>query len=404
MKVWAEVKFNFVYFDKVPDIDWDKEIRETIPRALDTKTIEEFYQELQKVVAKLRDGHTFIMQPFAEMQALERPPLEFQMIEEKIIITRVGNSEEILKYKITPGLEIIEVNGVPAKDYLNDNILSYYLGNTKHWGITYGLYKLLEGKKDTKVTIKVSDFAGKINSVILTRNSELKDGSIFKYSYFDWEPLIIKQVYEKDILYLKLSTFIFNQIVDEFYSILDKIDFSKIKGMILDIRSNTGGNSANSYQIISHLIDKPIEAEKWKTRKYLPAFRSWGKPEEWFKVNSEPIKPSKKKRFLGPLVILTGNATASAAEDFVVPLKYAKRATLIGNTTAGTTGNPINIVLPGGYFFSVCTKISTYPNEEEFVGIGIPPDIEVKLTRDAFIDKKDIVLEKAIKVLKNEIK
>ena len=31
-----------------------------------------------------------------------------------------------------------------------------------------------------------------------------------------------------------------------------------------------------------------------------------------------------------------------------------------------------------------------------FVGVGVKPDIEVKETKQSFIDKRDIVLEKAI--------
>jgi hypothetical protein len=34
MQVWAEVKFNFVYFDQVPELDWDAEVRAMIPRVM----------------------------------------------------------------------------------------------------------------------------------------------------------------------------------------------------------------------------------------------------------------------------------------------------------------------------------------------------------------------------------
>ena len=34
MQVWAEAKFDFPFFDQVPDLDWDASAHEVIPRVL----------------------------------------------------------------------------------------------------------------------------------------------------------------------------------------------------------------------------------------------------------------------------------------------------------------------------------------------------------------------------------
>ena len=34
MQVWAEAKFNFPFFDQVPDLDWDASVQEYIPRVI----------------------------------------------------------------------------------------------------------------------------------------------------------------------------------------------------------------------------------------------------------------------------------------------------------------------------------------------------------------------------------
>ncbi|HUT82637.1 MAG TPA: S41 family peptidase [Candidatus Bathyarchaeia archaeon] len=396
MQVWAEVKFNFAFFDQVPELNWEKETRSAIPKILATKNIGEYYQILQELVALLNDGHTLILPSKEEMDTLDRPALELQMIENKIIITRIGDSEEIMGNKIIPGLEIIEINNVSAKDYLNNNILRYYSGGTKHWGEAFGLFRFLEGPKNSKMTIKLKDLDGKIRTVKLTRNSEMKNGENFKYNIFNYYPLVEKKIIDEEIIYFKLSTFMSEQIVEDFNKELDLLDLNKIKGMILDIRSNMGGNSDNGFNIISRLIDKPIEAAKWKTRKYLPAYRSWGNPEEWFEDSMGMIQPSTEKTYLGPLILLTGNTTFSSAEDFVVPLKFSKRAKIIGEITGGSTGNPVTIILPGGYIFRICSKRDEFPDGTEFVGFGIQPDIQVKLTQNDISENKDVILEKAI--------
>jgi C-terminal processing protease CtpA/Prc len=398
MQVWAEIKFNFVFFDQVPELDWDQEIRNAIPKLLATSNMKEYYQLLQEIVAKLNDGHTFILPPLEEMNSLEYPSIELEMIEDKILITRIGDNEEIKSQNIIPGLEVIKVNDTPALDYLENNFIRFYSGGTKHWGEAFGLSRLLKGPVNSKIKLELRSQNGNTREVELTRNSEIANSETYKYRIDDFHPLIERKDFD-NIVYFKFSTFIFEQIVDDFSRELKQVDVNKTAGMIIDLRYNIGGNSDNGFKILSRLINSPLKAANWRTRKYLPAFRAWGMPEEWHEDSMGIIEPSQEKRYTGPLVVLTGNNTVSAAEDFLVPLKFSKRAIIIGNTTAGSTGNPLNIILPGGYFLRVCTKKDSFPDGKEFVGVGIEPDIKITSSRKDIIEGRDVVLEKAIEVL-----
>ena len=91
-------------------------------------------------------------------------------------------------------------------------------------------------------------------------------------------------------------------------------------------------------------------------------------------------------------------ATASAAEDFVVPLHASKRATIIGERTFGSTGQPLQIGLPGGGHARICTKRDIYPDGREFVGVGVIPDIEVHPTAADIATDRDVILKKAIQL------
>ena len=113
------------------------------------------------------------------------------------------------------------------------------------------------------------------------------------------------------------------------------------------------------------------------------------------------IEPAQGTRYSGPLVILTGPNTMSTSEDFIVPLDFSGRALLIGEPTAGTTGNPVNVLLPGGAVLRVCSLWSTYPDGREFVSRGIEPDIVVRPTLAGLRADRDEVLEKALEVLGN---
>ena len=174
-------------------------------------------------------------------------------------------------------------------------------------------------------------------------------------------------------------------------------------GLVLDLRENGGGSSRIGYRIIGRLIDKPLKSCRWKTRQYMPAFRAWGREERWYEGTHGSVEPRGQEPFLGPVAVLIGAGTVSAAEDFLIPLHASGRATLVGERTAGTTGQFLTIRLPGGGSAYICTKYDTYPDGREFVGIGIIPDVEVHPTQKDIAAGRDVVLEKGLEVLKGQL-
>ena len=116
------------------------------------------------------------------------------------------------------------------------------------------------------------------------------------------------------------------------------------------------------------------------------------------------IEPKSNDPFPGPVVVLIGPRTNSAAEDFVVPLHAAGRATIVGQKSRGSTGQPLGFsFLDGKVSGLVCTKRDTYPDGREFVGVGVIPDVEVNATPADVIAGRDVVLEKGIDVLKSKM-
>ncbi|MFC2164303.1 S41 family peptidase [Acidobacteriota bacterium] len=402
MQVWAETKFNFAYFDQVPDLDWDKEVQRSIPKVLSAKDRIEYYQILRELVARLDDGHTLILPPEVINRAYDNPPVEFQMVEGKAVLSRVGDTREIRDAGLRPGLELLTVgDGIPVWDYFRENVAKYFQGGTEQWTKALGLSFLLNGPKDSTVNLQFRAPEGTLKEVELKRNSQNDDGSAFVHWMLGHQLPVEHRMIGDGLVYFRLPSFGSDKIVEEFNETFDLLDPAHIRGMILDIRLNNGGSSNNAYKIISKLIDGKIESSKWKTRKYLPAYRSWGQLEEWFEAKPGEISPSEGPTYTGPLVVLIGPHTVSAAEDFVVPLDYSNRALLIGSRTAGTTGNPLTVTLPGGGIFRVCTKRDSYPDGKEFVGIGIDPDIVVEPTQLDIFEGRDPALEKAVEVISN---
>jgi carboxyl-terminal processing protease len=406
MTIWSEAKFNFPFFDRIPDVDWDCKVREYIPRVINAMNIEDYYDVLMEFTALLKDGHTAVFPPWMYVKpGYDHPPVELKIIENKFVVVRVGNTDEMKTQRIYPGLEIVEIgDNISMREYLKKKVLRFYSYGTIQANESIGLIRIFDGPQNSKIALRVKDPDSTLRNVTITRNSSEKDGSSFQWQWVRWfmfDPVIETRMIQSDICYIRISNFGSQKVVEEFHKAFDTLDMITINGIILDIRYNSGGSSSYAYNIVSSLTDKPLMASKWKSFSYVPAYRSWGQPTGWLEKSPSIIEPVNGKRYTGPLVVLTGPGTFSAAEDFLVPLKYSKRALLVGEKTAGSTGNPIAVALPGGGTFRVVSKRDIFPDGKEFVGIGIIPDMEVKVTQQDIIGKNDPVLNKGIDVIRN---
>jgi C-terminal processing protease CtpA/Prc len=100
------------------------------------------------------------------------------------------------------------------------------------------------------------------------------------------------------------------------------------------------------------------------------------------------------------VVLLTSARTYSSAEEFAATFSAMGRGKIVGEPTGGSTGNPLMFALPGGGSALICTKHNRHPNGGEFVGVGVKPDIPVKVTIADVCAGRDPVLEAALEYLR----
>jgi C-terminal processing protease CtpA/Prc len=140
------------------------------------------------------------------------------------------------------------------------------------------------------------------------------------------------------ISYMALNDFDNEKIADDFESHLEKALQSR--AWVLDLRENGGGTSSIGYRILGHFLSEPGQGEAWRTRLYNPTFRAWKQPQPWYEGTPDAIKLADRSRYSRPVYVLISARTCSAAEDFLIPLKVQKRATLVGEATCGSSGQP----------------------------------------------------------------
>jgi carboxyl-terminal processing protease len=385
-KLWSEVKYNFVYIDKLRALDWDKQYLDYIPKVLATNSTAEYYKVLRLFCAMLEDGHTGIVSP-AEVTALGLP-VRTALVEGKVFITGVL-SPTLRRQGLEVGTEIVTIDGVPAVEYGKSQIMPYVSSSTPQdrEQRTYG-YELLTGPPASSVVLGLRTPSDAMSTVTLERRP---------YTDVEGTPAFSSKTLPGNIAYVSLGSFGSDQAARDFEQAFDSL--AKSAGMIIDVRSNGGGSSGVGWQILSMLTAKPFLTGRYVYRSYVPTYRAWGIELDWIETVGQPFEPHGSKLYTNPVVVLSGPRTFSAAEDFLVAFENMKRGPIIGEPSGGSTGQPLNFSLPGGGSARVCTKKDTHPDGREWVGKGIQP---AKLVRPTAADVRsghDTVLEAAIEHL-----
>ena len=172
--------------------------------------------------------------------------------------------------------------------------------------------------------------------------------------------------------------------LNQFIEGLAELKADDLRGLILDVRGNPGGNLDTVCDIVDQIV------EKGKTIVYTV-------DRDGNRVDYVCKDPHKLDI---PIVVLVNSYSASASEILAGALKDYGKATLVGTTTFGKGVVQSIYSLNDGT--AVKLTVSSYftPNGNNIHGIGIEPDVKVELDGEAFqADKTDTQLDKAVEVM-----
>lgn len=156
--------------------------------------------------------------------------------------------------------------------------------------------------------------------------------------------------------------------------------------LIIDLRGNGGGNTPEN--LLVALMDRPFRPWRSTILGTTTLNRAHGQKPELLAFDAAYEAP-RADAHRGRLAILIDGTVGSAAEDFAMPFKDNGRAVLIGETTAGSSGQPHFIDLGDGFRAWISTKRETFPDGRTFEGVGIAPDIEIQQTASDLRDGMD---------------
>lgn len=167
-----------------------------------------------------------------------------------------------------------------------------------------------------------------------------------------------------NIGYVKISEF-GTKTASEFSTQVDALTKDGVKGLVFDVRNNPGGLLESVESMIDKLCPQgPIVRSKDKNG------------------TMKTLKTSDANEINLPMVVLTNENSASAAELFTAALKDYNKAVSVGTKTYGKGTMQEIIDLSDGTALDLSVAYFYPPKSDNFEGKGVMPDIPVTLSED----------------------
>lgn len=384
---WAEARFNFAFFDRQPMMDWNQLYLNYLPKVRETTSTEAYYRVLMRLGAELKDGHTNVYPPDTLADAFYGgPALRTRLVQGKVIVTGVDDPA-LAPQGWKTGDVLLKINDEDIHSYAEREVVPFQSASTpQDLAVRTYSYALLNGRAGTDLSVTVEDAKGHQSVRTLSRlpiSQRRKLRHVEESARFALRPDGIAVL-----------------TIDEFEDakgaklLLDNLPrVNSAKGLIIDVRANGGGSTPVG--LLQILAQKPVPGALQRTRSYRAVDRPWGLLPGWADLPTEQIPFDKEHHVDVPVAVLTSAMTFSAAEDFVAAFDAMHRGITVGETTGGSTGQPLSFHLPGGGSARVCTKDDRAGDGTVFEGVGLVPTIPISPTLASIRSGNDLALDRA---------
>lgn len=370
--------FESAVLEEIPMVG-DSAITSSMINKLQTleKVIDQYFYLDEVSEEELEDGIYHGM-----MSALDDPYTEYYSAEE---LTRLMNQTQGVYYGIGAyvGIDstttLPKISGIiedtPAQEAdLRPNDIIYEVDGISTYGLSLTeAVSMIKGDEGTEVVLTIirEGEKGYLEVPVTRRKVE--------------SPTVQFEMLDDDMAYIQIMEFD-DVTTDQFTEALAMAKGSGMKGLILDVRANPGGNLNTVVDIARMLLPEGL---------IVYTEDKSGKRMEYSCDGTRQLDV--------PLVVLVDMNSASASEILAGAIQDYGIGTLVGTTTFGK--GIVQQVIPFNDGSAVKMTVSSYftPNGRNIHGVGIEPDITVEFDGETYYnteDHYDNQLEKAKEVLK----
>jgi hypothetical protein len=369
-------------------IDWRAVAAPFLAEAADVTSPSEHAWQLQRLLARLQDGHAAV-QPQPAAGELTWPIPEttgvgmfWCLVDDEIYVKNVWN--EAAKMGLQPGMHVLEVAGQPAAAWLERRIAElsdFICFSSPQHARFYASHLGLAEPQGTRLPIVLGKSKGKKTEreLVYVRANPNYWGPAFP-------PEDTKAVDDGgDVSYgtagKKWGYVHVRRCPGELPELMDAAlaEVGKSKGLILDFRGNSGGG---------------FDHDAFMGR-FIPAGKTFSSGREFASAGPNP--------YGGPVVAIVDGSVRSAGETAAGLFRYDGRGYVIGESpTAGMSSQKTTIELPSGLFHlhvSTHTNMSRYNDGKGLEGIGVIPHRIVAFDPDDLADEVDTLIRVAAEIL-----
>jgi carboxyl-terminal processing protease len=377
--VWETIQERY-YDPALNGIDWEAKRNTFRPAAAKAGSVYELYDVLRQMISSLKDAHTRVYSPDEKFDwwnpRYVTVGLTIREIEGVPIVVHVASGSAADRAEIRPGDAIVSIDGVSAAEFISNRLETF--GSRIDDRARYrSIATLFDGQPGTSVKIGWTTRDGKSKSATLQR-------------YWAQRHLGFSNQRKGKLAILKIDAFTQSVALEFSRSLPNMLEGAE--GIVLDLRSNGGGDAEAMADVASLFLDDGINLGKFADRS--------GASFELQTYMKRLWRVPQLSRVKLPLVVLTSESTSSAAEIMVAALQMKGRARVIG---AGTCGCVLAIrsrhPLPDGGLLDVSEFDYRTATGVRLEGLGIKPDETVTLSRSDIYSRRDPALEVAKNVL-----
>jgi len=363
------------FFPNLSQKDFDAAYQQYLTKVLRTEDRREFDLASMEIIATLRDGHTWFTDRWLERTYGQAIGFLAYPLSGKWTVVQSRLEQ------IHLGDVIVAIDNVPTDEFFNRNLRYISASSSRDGGVSLFDTPVLFPEK---FTITLADG----RRIFIDRQNDKKAAPPPQDTEGRW-------LVEKSVGYIKIP--IFQGIETQARALQYLREFREAKTIILDVRGNPGGGEPSVLQ--ASLMGRPYQT--WTESSTLhggPILRSYynGYPEHVSVTYSDTVVRPRGTAFAGRLILLIDRICSCACEDFVMPFKYSKRATLVGETTTGSYSQTRHVDYEDGMVLNIAAIHHTFPDGSTFEGVGIAPDVPVDMTPDDLKAGRDPVLKKAL--------
>jgi carboxyl-terminal processing protease len=387
--VWTAIRDKH-WQTKPGGLDWQTIHDEFKPKIEAADSMDEVRAVMSQMLARLHQTHFGIVPAdlYSNVDASgggeATTGIDVRVIGAQVLVTSVEGGSSAAAQGVRPGWEILKIAGADLAPVVAEMNATYAGSTLRDLMLRRTMLARLDGGSSESIAVEFRDGANK--RVVKTLVQASSKGDLVQFGYLSPMHVWITSSQIRGgrigggVGYVGFNAFLDpERLMNSFGEAVQSCQ--ACDGFIVDLRGNPGGIGIMAMGMAGWFISQPDQ-----------------------KLGTLYLRDSTLKfvvnprltTFSGPLAILVDGASASTSEIMAEGLKDLGRARIFGTHTAGAALPSLFEKLPDGDGFQYA--IANYISEggQPLEGLGVTPDVETPITREALLAGKDPALDAAV--------